>query len=185
MDVRLACDPAQAQAGYHSRRAALLGGAAVVLASTLATRSPAAAQDASPETTELVVEALGAGLPSGTPGRQLILARATFPSGFTLPVHTHPGPVVAFVESGTYGFTPVAGEASYVTRAAAPGTPEVPALGTEVLLAPGDALFHDEEVAGIDRAVGDEPMVLLLAVLFDPTQPLYHLIHVDEGTPAP
>ncbi|MCC2626707.1 MAG: hypothetical protein K0S14_357, partial [Thermomicrobiales bacterium] len=27
--------------------------------------------------------------------------------------------------------------------------------------------------------------VLLLAVLFDPTQPLYHLAHVDEGTPSP
>jgi hypothetical protein len=124
-------------------------------------------------------------MPIGTPGRQLILARATFPAGFALPAHTHPGPVVAFVESGTFGFTPVMGEASYITRAAAPSTPEVPTLGTEILLAPGDALFHDEEVVGIDRAVGDEPMVLLLAVLFDPTQPLYHLAHVDEGTPEP
>jgi hypothetical protein len=182
MDVQVAQHPAPAQSGYHSRRATLLGGAAAALA--LATRGPVAAQDASPEATELVVEALGAGMPTGTPGRQLILARATFPAGFTLPAHTHPGPVVAFVESGTYGFTPVTGEVSYVTRAAAPGTPEVPALGTEVLLTAGDSLFHDEAVVGIDRAVGDEPMVLLLAVLFDPTQPLYHLVHANEGTPA-
>jgi hypothetical protein len=184
MDVQFARDPAQAQSGYLSRRSTLLGGAAAVLASALVARG-VAAQDASPEAAELVVEALGAGMPPGTPGRQLILARATFPTGFTLPAHTHPGPVVAFVESGTYGFTPVTGEASYVTRATAPGTPEAPTLGTEVLLSAGDALFHDEEVVGIDRAVGDEPMVLLLAVLFDPTQPLYHLAHVDEGTPAP
>jgi hypothetical protein len=183
MDIQFAHHPAPVQLGYHSRRATLLGAAAAFL--TLATRGAVAAQDASPEATELVVEALGAGMPSGTPGRQLILARITFPAGFTLPAHTHPGPVVAFVESGTYGFTPVTGEASYVTRTAAPGTPEAPALGTEVLLNAGDALFHDEEVVGIDRAVGDEPMVLLLAVLFDPTQPLYHLVHADEGTPAP
>ena len=183
MDVQVVREPAPVQTGHHSRRATMLGTAAAVLA--LATRSIAAAQDASPEAEELVVEALGAGLPSGTPGRQLILARATFPAGFTLQAHSHPGPVVAFLESGTYGFTLVTGEASYVTRAAAPGTPEVPTIGSEILLAPGDALFHDEEVTGIDRAVGDEPMVLLLAVLFDPTEPLYHLVHGDEGTPAP
>jgi hypothetical protein len=184
MDVQFARDPVPAQSRYLSRRSTLLGGAAAVLASALVARG-LAAQDASPESAELVVEALGAGMPAGTPGRQLILARATFPAGFTLPAHTHPGPVVAYVESGTYGFTPVIGEASQITRATAPGTPEVPTLGTEILLAPGDALFHDEDVTGIDRAVGDEPMVLLLAVLFDPTQPLYHLAHVDEGTPSP
>jgi hypothetical protein len=159
MKVLGTLDPAPAQSGYLSRRTALLGGGAAVLATALVARGVAAAQDASPEATELVVE--------------------------VLPAHTHPGPVVAFVESGTFGFTPVMGEASYITRAAAPSTPEVPTLGTEILLAPGDALFHDEEVVGIDRAVGDEPMVLLLAVLFDPTQPLYHLAHVDEGTPEP
>src|SRR5215210_2333631 len=185
MDVQFVRDLTPARSGYLSRRSTLLGGAAAVLASALVARGLAAAQDASPEPAELVVEALGAGMPTGTPGRQLILARATFPTGFTLPAHTHPGPVVAFVESGTYGFTPVIGEASQVTRATAPGTPEVPTLGTEVLLSAGDALFHDEEVVGIDRAVGEEPMVLLLAVLFDPTQPLYHFAQVDEGTPAP
>jgi hypothetical protein len=184
VDVEFAPDPAPAQSGYLSRRATLVGGMAA-LAAVLVTRDLATAQEASPESAELVVEALGAGMPAVTPGRQLILARATFPVGFTLPAHTHPGPVVAFVESGTYGFTPVIGEASQVTRAIAPGTPEVPTLGSEILLAPGDALFHDEDVTGIDRAVGDEPMFLLLAVLFDPTQPLYHLAHVDEGTPTP
>ena len=184
MNVQILQNLALALPAHLSRRAALLGGGAAVLASAL-TIHGIAAQDTTPEATELVVEALGAGMPNGTPGRQLILARANFPARFTLPAHTHPGPVVAFVESGTFGFTPVMGEASYITRAAAPGTPEVPTLGTEVLLTTGDALFHDEEVVGIDRAVGDEPMVLLLAVLFDPTQPLYHLAHFDEGTPAP
>ena len=180
MDARSLSDPAPAQPGHLSRRTALLGGAAV-LASALASRDLAVAQDATPAA-ELTVEALGAGMPASTPGRQLILARATFPAGFTLHAHTHPGPVVVFVESGTYGYTPVAGEAAYVTRAAAPGTAEALTTGAEVLLSAGDALFHDEDVAGIDRAVGDEPAVLLLAVLFDPTEPLYHLI---DGTPTP
>src|SRR5215212_2883323 len=131
MDVQFARDSTPAQSGYLSRRSTLLGSAAAVLASALVARGLAVAQDASPEATELVVEALGAGMPTGTPGRQLILARATFSAGFTLPPHTHPGPVVAFVESGTFGFTPVVGEASYITRAAAPSTPEVPTLGSE------------------------------------------------------
>jgi hypothetical protein len=181
MKTQLIDSDVPTQPSYLSRRAALLGGGAAILVSAFATRQ-LAAQDATPAVTELTVEALGAGMPAGTPGRQLILARATFPTGFTLHAHTHPGPVVAFVESGTYGFTPVAGEASFVTRAAAPDTPESVSHGTEVLLAAGDALFHDKPVAGIDRAVGDEPLVLLLAVLFDPTQPLYHLV---EGTPTP
>jgi hypothetical protein len=182
MDVQVARDPAPAQPGHLSRRAALVRGGGAALATALGARGLAAAQDATPAAGEIVVEALGAGLPAATPGRQLILARATFPTGSVLHAHTHPGPVVAYVESGTYGFTPLAGEASQITRAAAPATPEAPVLGAEVLLAPGDALFHDEEVVGIDRAVGDEPLVLLLAVLFDPTQPLYHLV---EGTPTP
>jgi hypothetical protein len=181
MDVRFASGPASAQPGHLSRRAALVSGVAG-LGAALAARGLATAQDATPAAGEITVEALGAGLPAATPGRQLILARMTFPAGSILPAHTHPGPVVAFVESGTFGFTPVAGEASTVTRADTPGTQEVPTVGAEVLLAAGDALFHDEDVTGIDRAAGDEPAVLLLAVLFDPTQPLYHLV---GGTPTP
>jgi hypothetical protein len=181
MDLQFAHDPGPTERGHLSRRAVLRGGG-VALAAALAARGLTTAQHATPATGEITVEALGAGLPAATPGRQLILARMTFPAGSILHAHTHPGPVVAFVESGTFGFTPVVGEASQVTRADAPGTPEVPTVGAEVLLAAGDALFHDEDVVGIDRAVGDGPTVLLLAVLFDPTQPLYHLV---EGTPTP
>lgn len=171
-----------AQMGRLSRRATLLGSGAALLAAAFVPRF-VAAQEGTPAAEELTVEALGAGLPAGTPGRQLILARAAFPAGFTLHAHSHPGPVVVFVESGTYGYTPLSEGARSVTRASAPESPETPDLGAEVLLEAGDALFHDEPVIGIDRAVGDEPAVLLLAVLFDPTQPLYHF--ADEGTPAP
>jgi hypothetical protein len=182
MNAQFARDSVQAQSGSLSRRATLLGSGAAFLTAALATRG-IAAQHATPGPDELTVEALGAGMPAGTPGRQLILARATFPAGFTLHAHSHPGPVVVFVESGTYGYTPLSEGARSVTRAAAPEAPETPDLGAEVLLEAGDSLFHDEPVIGIDRAVGDEPAVLLLAVLFDPTQPLYHL--ADEGTPTP
>jgi hypothetical protein len=180
MDVPVVRDPVPAQPGALSRRAALVGGGALALA--LAARGRAAAQDATPPADEIVVETLGAGLPAATPGRQLILARMTFQAGFVLPAHTHPGPVVAYVESGTFGFTSLAGEARTVTRGAAPDTPEVPPLDAEVLLAAGDALFHDEDWVGIDHAVGDEPCVLLLAVEFDVDQPLAHLV---MGTPTP
>ena len=181
MDVQFARDLGPTERSHLSRRAALRGGAAA-LAAALAARGLAAAQDATPAAEEIVVEALGAGLPAGTPGRQLSLVRMTFPAGFILPAHTHPGPVVAHVAAGTFGFTSLAGEARTVTRGASPDTPEVPPLDTEVLLAAGDALFHDEDWVGIDHAVGEEPCVLLLSVLFDPTQPLAHLV---MGTPTP
>ena len=180
MDVPVAHDPVPVQPGSLSRRAALVGGGALVVA--LAARGRAAAQDATPAADEILVETLGAALPAGTPGRQLILVRMTFPSGFILPAHTHPGPVVAYVESGTFAFTSLAGETRTVTRGANPETPEVPPLDTEVVLAAGDALFHDEDWMGIDHNIGDEPCVLLLAVLFDPTQPIAHLV---MGTPTP
>jgi hypothetical protein len=180
MNVPFARDPAPAQPGYLSRRAALIGGGALAVA--LAAHGRAAAQEATPAPDEILVESLGAGLPAGTPGRQHILARMTFPAGFVLPAHTHPGPVVAYVDSGTFAFTSLAGETRSVTRAANPETPEVPPLDTEVVLAAGDSLFHDEDWMGIDHNIGDEPCVLLLAVLFDPTQPLAHLV---MGTPTP
>jgi hypothetical protein len=172
-------DRTPAGPGSLSRRAALAGGGA--LAALLATRGRVAARQATPAPEEILVETLGAGLPTGTPGRQLILARMTFPPEFVLPAHTHPGPVIAYVESGTFGFTSLAGETRSVTRAADPSALEAPPLDTEIVLAAGDSLFHDEDWVGIDHAIGAEPCVLLLAVLFDPTMPLAHLV----GTPTP
>jgi uncharacterized protein (DUF1501 family) len=49
MKVLGTLDPAPAQSGYLSRRTALLGGGAAVLATALVARGVAAAQDASPE----------------------------------------------------------------------------------------------------------------------------------------
>ena len=181
MDITAARNHTPDQPGHLSRRVVLaVGGAA--LASALAARGHAGAQDATPAADEILVESLGAGLPAGAPGRQLSLVRMTFPAGFVLPAHTHPGPVVAHVESGTFAFTSLAGESRTVTRGASPETPEMPPLDTEVVLAAGDALFHDEDWMGMDHCVGDEPCVLLLAVLFDPTMPLAHLV---MGTPTP
>ena len=179
MNVSVGRGGVSASPVYLSRRAALVGGAFAV---ALAARGRVAAQNATPAAEEIVVESLGTGLPAGTPGQQLILARMTFPAGFILPAHTHPGPVVAHVQSGTFGFTSLAGESRTVTRAANPDAQEVPPLDTEIVLTAGDSLFHDEDWVGIDHAIGDEPCVLLLSVLFDPTMPLAHLV---TGTPTP
>lgn len=185
MDVPCAHNPASSRSVHLSRRAALVGGGATLVLALAARGHTAsghvAAQDATPPPEEILVETLGTGLPAGTPGRQLILARMTFPAEFVLPAHSHPGPIVAYVESGTFGFTSLAGEARSVTRAANPDTPEDTPLDTEVVLAAGDAFYHDEDWVGIDHAIGDEPCVLLLSVLFDPTQPLAHLM----STPTP
>ena len=163
--------------------AALLGGSVVAprLAGT-------AAQDATPAAGPLAgvtIEALGGGMPAAAPGHALSLLRVTFAPGASIPPHTQPGALVVAVESGTFGFTVTQGQAQ-LSRAAAPGgTPaaaEPLAPGAEVLLGPGDAVYHDAETGHTGRNAGDEPLVLVIATLFDPTQPAFIF---TGGTPTP
>ena len=163
--------------------AALLGGA--VGAPRLA---GIAAQEATPAADPLAgvtIEALGGGMPAAAPGHALSLLRVTFAPGASIPPHTQPGALVVAVEAGTFGFTVTQGQAQ-VTRAAAPGgTPvaaEQLAPGTEVLLGPGDAVYHDADTGHTGRNAGDGPLVLVIATLFDPNQPAFIF---TDGTPTP
>ena len=148
-----------------------------------------AAQDATPAADPLAgvgIEALGGGgPPAAAPGTALSLLRVTFAPGASIPPHTQPGALVVAVESGTFGFTVTQGQAQ-LSRAAAPGgTPaaaEPLAPGAEVLLGPGDAVYHDADTGHTGRNAGDGPLVLLIAALFDPTQPAFIF---TDGTPTP
>ena len=163
--------------------AALVGGS--IVAPHLAGN---AAQDATPAADPLAgvtIEARGGGLPAAAPGQALSLLRVTFAPGTRVPPHTQPGALVVAVESGTFGFTVTQGQAQ-VTRAAVPGgTPAVAeplAPGTEVLLGPGDAVYHDADTGHTGRNAGDGPLVLTIATLFDPSQPAFIF---TDGTPTP
>ena len=68
----------------------------------------ARAQDATPAAAPVGVtaEVLGSGQPSVAPGHELSLRRITIAPGGGIPAHTHPGALVIYLESGTWGYGP-------------------------------------------------------------------------------
>ena len=126
--------------------------------------TPAASPAAGPVGVSAVL--LGGGQPAAAPGYELTLRRITIAPGGGIPAHTHPGALVIYLESGTWGYTALGGTAR-LTRAAAAGTPaaaeDLP-IGTEVILTAGDVLYVEEPGDAI-RNAGDEDVVLLIAGL--------------------
>ena len=201
MDVtRPEVDPVgQTQHADITRRTALrLGGsglAALLLAASAQPRH-LAAQEASPAASPtgapgVTAQLMGVGQPAATPGLELSLRRITNPPGGRVPAHSHPGALVIFVESGTFGYTALGGTAQ-LTRAAVAGTPtppEVMPMGTEVILNPGDWLYVEEPADDI-RNAGDEPVVLWVAGLTRVGEPFTSIMTDMESremgsTPTP
>ena len=137
---------------------------------------------------------LGRGLPAAAPGYALLLQRVINQPGDVVPPHIHPGAETFYVESGTYAYTDLQGDA-YLTRgigatptaghaAATPPAAEQVPVGTEILLQTGDSLYQDRGVVHTIRVVGDAPASLLLARLFATDQPGITFTN-DAGTPTP
>ena len=126
--------------------------------------------------------------PSLAPGMVLELSRLTWEPGFTLPMHTHPSNDVVYVLAGEVAWSVESGTAQ-ITRAAVEGTPgptETLEPGAEAVIGPGDVIFMDHPKTGMlhsPRVVGDVPVVMLLATIYDPSQPLT-VYPDDAGTPA-
>ena len=173
-----------------SRRAVI--GAAAAAALGLGSRLGArAAQESTPAIASggegVTAELLGAGQPSTTPGRELTLSRVVLAPGGGLAPHSHPGALVIYVESGTWGHTALGGTAQ-LTRAAVDGTPqpvEEVELGVETILTAGDALFVEDPQDDI-RNAGEDDVVLLIAGLTPVGEPFTTLMDdmEMEGTPA-
>ena len=154
-----------------TRRTVMGGAAAVAAALGLGSRLGArAAQESTPAITSggegVTAELMGAGQPSTTPGMELTLRRVVLAPGGGLAPHSHPGALVIYVESGTWGHTALGGTAQ-LTRAAVDGTP-IPAeeveIGTEVILTAGDVLFVEDPQDHV-RNAGEDDVVLLIAGL--------------------
>ena len=145
------------------------------------------AQEATPAAGRAVgvtAAVLGTAEPGTAPGQVLRLVRSTWAPGATVDAQTHPGALISFVDSGAHGFTLLEGTAR-VTRAAVAGTPgptEEVALGTEVVLNPGDVLVIDEEAVHSHRNASDGETVLLEAQLYATGEPAAHF---QEATPVP
>jgi hypothetical protein len=155
------------------------------------------AQDATPGTASppgpvgVSATLIGSGQPSLTPGHELSLRRITIAPGGGLPAHTHPGALIIYLESGTWGYIPLAGIAQ-LTRAAVDGTPsptEDMAIGTETVLEPGDWIYVEDPADDI-RNAGDDPVVLWVAGLTPVGEPFTTLMPAMDGmamasTPTP
>ena len=149
---------------------------------------PAGAQPAEPQPVELPcaenvsAQVLGKGAPSAADGQSLVLVRIIFGPGGSIGAHTHPGTLVATVESGTLGFTLLDdhGEMS-VTRAGSDGTPaaeEPLTVDQEVELEAGDG-FVETGMVHTARSIGDEPASVLISGLITAGEPLTKC--VDES----
>jgi quercetin dioxygenase-like cupin family protein len=148
------------------------------------------AQDATPAAGPVGVtaELLGSGETTAAPGHELSLRRVSIAPGGGIPAHTHPGALVIYLESGTWGYTALS-EGTQLTRAATNGTPgptEEMAVGEEIILNAGDWLYVEDPSDDI-RNAGDEPVVLFIAGLTRVGEPFTTIMtDMDMGsTPTP
>lgn len=119
------------------------------------------------------------------PGQTVYLARFIFQPGAEIFPHGHPGTTVLGVESGSFGWTLLAG-APHLVRGAASGSPapveDLIETGAEVILAPGDAIYYEDDVVHTARGAGDEPAVVWGTLILETGQPL--IMPADMEMPA-
>jgi len=170
-----------------NRRAALIGTLLLAIASVFAATPDPQMVTARALTPEAVAvrEVMVSGFPESANGQALQLLRTVVPAGVVLPMHTHPGMQVAWVESGVLTYTVVEGGSVPITRTWMEGSPE-PAEelgpGETTDLHPGDAVVEVEGVVHFGANLGTEDVVLWSAVLFDPDQPAA-IPFAPEATP--
>ena len=175
------------------RRVSLVLCVVMLFATTALWGTRVTAQDATPAAgpVGVGVALLGSGETAIAPGHELSLRRLTIEPGGGIPDHTHPGALVIYLESGTWGYTTLGGVAR-LTRAATNGTPgptEDMPVGEEVILNAGDWLYVEDPADAI-RNTGDEPVVLWIAGLTRVGEPFTTLMTDMEGmemgaTPTP
>lgn len=122
------------------------------------------------------VESLG-GIPlEMADGYALAMLKLTLEPGVTIPAHHHPGSVVLYVLSGTFGTTFTEGEA-VVTRAATPSATEPVVIGSETVLEAGDSVSYEGDTHHSMSNIGDEPLVLMVAAVLDANEPGFLFDH--------
>lgn len=163
------------------RRTTLLVVSAILLGSLLGTAAPSAtAQEASIPTDWSIpgiTVIASVPNPSLAPGMVLEFDRITWAPGFKVPMHFHPAIDILYVVSGSVAWSVEEGTAQ-VYRTAVDGTPvpvELLEPGSEAVLTSGDVIIFDYPKTGMRhaaRVVGDEPVIMLDPVLYDPSQEL-------------
>lgn len=116
------------------------------------------------------IQPLAQGMPPDAGGRALIVARLTIAPGGGFDVHTHPGMLTVTVDSGHLTFTQVDDGEMVLNRADATTEPIV--KNDDVILDSGDWLVESEGMLHMAWNRSDEPTVVILSGLVDPTLPL-------------
>jgi len=164
---------------------ALAGVFAPGLAAQEATPGPIAAMELAPGVT---AEVFGATPSDRAPGQRVYLARFVFQPGAELFPHSHPGTTLLGVQSGSLGWTLLAGTAHVMRGAAAGATGPAEDLtepGTDVTLEPGDAITYEDDVVHTARGAGDEETVVLGTFVLTSGEPLLMPANMDmSATPA-
>jgi quercetin dioxygenase-like cupin family protein len=133
-----------------------------------------------------VRDVLVEGSPEAAGGQVLQLVQYDIPAGVVLPMHTHPGMQLAWIESGVLTYHVVEGGSIPVTRAAHDGTPEATELlgpGETTELHPGDSVSEIDGVVHYGENLGPDPVVILAATLLDPNEPA-SVVWTPVATPA-
>ena len=163
---------------------AFVAAASVAVSSRGAAAPPAPQPVTIPCATDVSAQVFGNASPAAAPGQAQLLVRITFAPGGSLGPHTHPGTLIASIESGTLGFTLVDHGEMAIMRSGNAGTPaaeEPITTGQEVELNAGD-WFVETGMIHSARAIGDEPAVVTISGLIEAGQPLTQCV---EGTPTP
>jgi len=148
--------------GSLPRRAALLAATVLVVGCAsggAATDGPGVASRVS----------LATGLPANAPGQQLHLQEVTIPAGVTLQKHLHEGTQIAHIRRGTLTLVIEVGTA-LVTRA--DGTTEQHTGPVTIELGAGDSVVENEQLVHYGQNLGDEPVVITVALLVREGAPL-------------
>jgi len=171
------------------RRASILGSLVLlvlVFAGAIAFASEDASQTSAASTVVAVREVMASGFPENANGQVLQLLRTVVPAGVVLPMHTHPGMQVAWIESGVLNYTVVSGGSVPITRNGMEGTTgpaELLGPGETTDLQPGDTVAELDGVVHYGQNLGTEEVVIWSAVLLDPDQPAA-VVFVPEATPV-
>lgn len=132
----------------------------------------------------VTVQPIGQSMPADANGQALVLLRLTIAPDGGFEAHTHPGTLIATIESGSFDLTQLDDSPMTITRAPKDGTPSVTepmTKGMPVTLAPGDWFVEMTGMVHTGYNHGSEPTVVLISGLVDPNQPLIQCV---EGTPA-
>ena len=126
----------------------------------------------------VTVETLGRGISVAAPDHVVLLLRITMAPGAHIPMHTHPGQVILFVESGTFGTAFGEGDA-LITRVPVEDTPvlaQKARANVEEIMTAGASVTYSNVTTHIMRNPGDQPLVLLVSALLSADEPGFSFI---------